>query len=236
MAKAKKSKASATASKKKAGAKTTGEDIIDLESPPPKKKKKGAAEKAAEYFSTTTLKGFTVNPYSRGSKNRFDVVFHDSGVPSKAEEPVITLDHGGKALRVEWKLPEKLFTDLQATAQGINDDSARFNGYGHTQDRMQRAGVHPVERFYRSVPQVLTLNQECTGNPIIKRWDVPTDAFVQCEGGMHRQFNSMYVVTLKVAKDRKTLTSGPKFAGMANFGDVRLSKCKNGGGGGGGIG
>ncbi len=83
---------------------------------------------------------------------------------------------------------------------------------------------------------MLTLDQECTGNPIIKRWDVPTDAFIQCEGGMHRQFNSMYVVTLKVAKDRKTLTSGPKFAGMANFGDVRLSKCKNGGGGGGGGG
>ncbi len=56
---------------------------------------------AAEYFLTTTLKGYTVNPYSRGSKNRIDVVFHDSGVPSKAEEPVITLDHGGKALRVE---------------------------------------------------------------------------------------------------------------------------------------
>ena len=125
MTKAKKSKASATASKKKAGAKTTGEDVIDLDSPPPKKKKKGAAEMAAEYFSTTTLKGFTVNPYSRGSKNRIDVVFHDSGVPSKAEEPVITLDHGGKALCVEWKLPEKLFTDLQATAQGIDEDSIR---------------------------------------------------------------------------------------------------------------
>ena len=166
MAKAKKSKASATAaSKKKAGTKTTGEDIINLESPPPKKKKKGAAKKVAEYFSTTTLKGFMVNSYCRGSKNRFDVVFQDSGVPSKAEEPVITLDHGGKALRVEWKLPEKLFTDLQATAQGINKDSAQFNGYGHTQDRMQQAGVHPVERFYRSVPQVLTLDQECTGNP-----------------------------------------------------------------------
>ena len=99
---------------------------------------------------------------------------------------------------------------------------------------MQRAGVHPVKRFYRSVPQVLTLDQECTGNPVTKRWDVPTDEFVQCEGSMHRQFNSMYVVTLKVAKDCKTLTSGPKFAGMANFGDVRLSKSKNKGGGAGG--
>ncbi len=43
----------------------------------------------------------------------------------------------------------------------------------------------------------------------------------------------MYVVTLKVAKDHRTLTSGPKFASMANFGDVRLNnKSKNGGGGG----
>jgi hypothetical protein len=99
---------------------------------------------------------------------------------------------------------------------------------------MQKAGVHLVERFYRSVPQVLTLNQECTGNPVTKRWDMPTDEFFQYEGGMHRQFNSMYVVTLKMAKDCKTLTSGPKFAGMANFGDVRLnSKSKNGGCGGG---
>jgi hypothetical protein len=184
MAKAKKSKASTTASKKKAGAKTTGEEVIDLGTPP-KKKKKGTAKKPAECFSTTTLKGFMVNPYSRGSKNRIDVVFHDSGVPSKAEEPVITLNHGGKALRVEWKLPEKLFTNLQATAQGINKNSAQSNGYGHTQDRMQQAGVHPVERFYQSVPQVLTLDQECTGNLVTKRWDKLTDEFMQCKGSMH---------------------------------------------------
>ena len=129
MAKAKKSKTPGKASKKKDGAKTTGEDVINLDTPP-KKKKTGTAKKAAEYFSTTTLKGFTVNPYSRGSKNRIDVVFHASGVPSKAEEPVVTLDHGGRALGVEWKLPEKLFTDLQATAQGINEDSADSMGTG----------------------------------------------------------------------------------------------------------
>ena len=50
---------------------------------------------------------------------------------------------------------------------------------------------------------------------------------------MHRQFNLIYVVTLKVVKDCHTLTLGPKFAGMANFGDIGLSnKSKNGGGGG----
>jgi hypothetical protein len=80
------------------------------------------------YFSTTALKGYTMNPYSRGSKNRIDVVFQNGSVPSKSKEPVISLDHGGKALRAEWKLPEKLFTDLQATAQGIPKDSAHFNG------------------------------------------------------------------------------------------------------------
>ena len=163
MAKAtKKSKAPVTASKKKAGAKTMGEDIIHIDTPPKKKKKKkkkkGAAKRAAEHFSTTTLKGYKINPDSRGSKNRIDVVFHDSGVPFKSEESIISLDHGGKALRVKWKLPEKLFTHLQATAQGIPKDSALFNGYGHTQDRMQQVGDNSVEKFYWLVPQVLTLN------------------------------------------------------------------------------
>jgi hypothetical protein len=137
MAKAKKSKASATASKKKAGAKTMGEDFIDLNTPPPKEEEKRRRQKDGRILLDHYLKGYMVNPYSRGSKNRIAVVFHDSGVPSKVEEPVITLDRGGKALHVKWKLPEKLFTDLQATAQGINEDSAQFNGYGHTQDRMQ---------------------------------------------------------------------------------------------------
>ena len=31
---------------------------------------------------------------------------------------MVSLDHGGYALRVKWKLPKKLFTDLQATARG----------------------------------------------------------------------------------------------------------------------
>ncbi len=37
-----------------------------------------------------------------------------------------------------------------------------------------------------------------------------------------------------VAKDRHTLTSGPKFAGIAKFGDVGSLKCDGGGGGRGG--
>jgi hypothetical protein len=48
---------------------------------------------------------------------------------------------------------------------------------------------------------------------------------------MHRQFNSMYVMTLKVAKNRHTIVSGPKFAGMAQFGNI-ANNCGGGGGGG----
>ncbi len=235
MAKGEKNKAAATAAKK-AGAKMVGDNIVMVDTPLSKKAKQRAATRAATCFFTTALKGYNVNPYSRGSKNCMDVVLHDGGVPSKSKEPMISLNHGGEALCVEWKLPEKLFTDLQATAQGIPKDSAYFNGYGHTQDHMHQARVHPVKKCYRLVPQVLPLNQECTGNPVTMRWDVPMNMFVEVEGHKHRQFNSMCVTTLKVAKDRYILTLGPKFVGIANFGDVGSSKSKSGGGGGNSIG
>ena len=67
------------------------------------------------YFSTTCKKGYTVNPWLKGTKNYIDVVFHDGGVSDKSEEPNIILDNGGNALRIKWKLPEKLFTAMQAT-------------------------------------------------------------------------------------------------------------------------
>jgi hypothetical protein len=47
----------------------------------------------------------------------------------------------------------------------------------------------------------------------------------------------MYATTLKVAKDHHTLTLGPKFTGIAKFGDVQSTKHGGGGGGGsGGVG
>ncbi len=109
--KGKKNKAAATATKK-ASAKTMGDNVIKVDTPPSKKAKQRAAARAATYFSTTALKGYIVNPYSRWSKNCINMVVHDGGVPSKSKEPMIFLDHGGKALCVKW---EKLFTDLQAT-------------------------------------------------------------------------------------------------------------------------
>jgi hypothetical protein len=51
----KKTKAAASAPKK-AGAKTMGEDIIDIDTPP--RKKQCAANRAAAYFSIKTLKGY----------------------------------------------------------------------------------------------------------------------------------------------------------------------------------
>jgi hypothetical protein len=57
---------------------------------------------------------------------------------------------------------------------------------------------------------------------------------VHYKGRDHIQFNSMYVTTLKVAKDCHTLTSVPKFVGIAKFGNVGSLKCNGGGGGRGG--
>ena len=43
----------------------------------------------------------------------------------------------------------------------------------------------------------------------------------------------MYVLTLQVAKDCHTLTTGPKNMGIVSFGDIELSRNMFGGGGGG---
>jgi hypothetical protein len=48
---------------------------------------------------------------------------------------------------------------------------------------------------------------------------------------MHRQFNLMYVTTLKVVKNHHTIVLGPKFTGIAQFGNI-ATDCGVGGGGG----
>jgi hypothetical protein len=87
---------------------------------------------------------------------------------------------------------------------------------------MKAAGVHPVEGCYQSVPQVVTLEHNCTGVPETLRFDMPTNNHVHFENCWHRQFNSMYLSTLQVAKDRHTLTTRPKSMGIANFRDMEL--------------
>ncbi len=123
-----------------------GEGVIDINTPP--NKKQHAADRAAAYFLTKTLKGYTVNHYSKGSKNCINVVSHEGGIPSERAHPVISLDQGGKALKVEWKLSKHLFSDKQATVQVIPKDSARYNGYADTPDRIHQAGVMPIDKFY----------------------------------------------------------------------------------------
>jgi hypothetical protein len=90
-----------------------------------------------------------------------------------------------------------------------------------------------VKEYHWGAPQVIQLNQECTGNPKTCCWALLTNKVVNWMGRDHIQFNSMYVTTLKVAKDRHTLVSGPKFAEIAYFGNVETNR---GGGGGGGTG
>ena len=86
------------------------------------------------YVSMICKKGYIVNLWSKGAKNYIDVVYHNGGVPAKSEEPNITLNKEGGALCVEWKLPKKLFTAMQATAQSILVNSARYNGYCNTHE------------------------------------------------------------------------------------------------------
>ena len=60
---------------------------------------------------------------------------------------------------------------------------------------------------------------------------VPTKEFVDYKGNLHQQFNSIYVVTLKVAGDCHGLTSQPKKGGIADFGFVGSQNSTASGGG-----
>jgi hypothetical protein len=182
-----------------------GEELININTPP--KKKQRATNRATAYFLTKTLRGYTVNHYSKGSNNCMDMVFHKGGIPSKRAQPVMSLDQGGKTLKIKWKLSKQLFTDEQATAQAIPKDSAWYNGYTDTLDRIHQARVFPIDKYYQGAPQVIVLDWECTGNPVTNHWCVVTNKVVHYEGRDHIQFNSMYVTTLKVFKDCHTLTS-----------------------------
>ncbi len=64
---------------------------------------------------TNTKKGNTVNPYSKGSKNCINVVFHEGGLPPKSAKPMMMLNLGGKALHIEWKASDHLYSNKQVT-------------------------------------------------------------------------------------------------------------------------
>jgi hypothetical protein len=91
-------KTAPAAATKKAEAKTMGEDIINIDSPP--RKKQHAANRAASYFSTMILKGYMVNPYSKGSKNMINVVFHKGGMPPESKKLLMLLNLGGRLFKL----------------------------------------------------------------------------------------------------------------------------------------
>jgi hypothetical protein len=222
--------------KKSAGRKTTGEEeTIDLDTPP-KKKPRAAATR----YSIEKRGCYTVNPYAHRSKNKIDVVLHEGGVPSKDAEPQVSLLLGGKTLSVQWKTSEKLFSELQASAQGIARDSSRFMGYSDTMQELKKAGVVATEGYYRGPPQIIKLDVECTGEPQVKIRPFPTKETVFYKGKDHIQFNSMYVCTLKVAGERHSITAQAQRGGIVDFGFLgsqnSASIDRGGGGGGGGVG
>jgi hypothetical protein len=141
-----------------------GEEVIDIDTP----------QRRSSVLPTGPLHTSRPRP-SRGtwstitprgvSKNCINVVFHEGGIPSKRTHLVMSLDQGGKALKVEWKLSKHLFTDKQAMAQAIPKDSAWYNGCADTLDCKHQARVMPIGKFYQGAPQRIALDRECTGNP-----------------------------------------------------------------------
>ena len=150
---------------------------------------------------------------------------------SKDAQPQVTLLPGGRVLSVQWKSDDRLFSHLQASCQGIPRDSSRYVGYSNTMQLMVNARIRAVEGYHCSPPQLIKLDVECTGNPKVKKFEVPTKQKVTFQGKMHMQFNCMYVCTLKVANDRHGLTAQPENAGIADFGFLDSAEADCGGGG-----
>ncbi len=218
------------APKKSAGRKTTGDETIDLDTPPRKKPRAPVAR-----YSIEKRGCYTVNPYAHSSKNKIDIVLHEGGVPSKDVHPQVSLLLGGKTLSIQWKTSEKLFSELQALAQGIARDSSRFMGYSDTMQELKKAGVVTTKGYYRGPPQIIKLDVECTGEPKVNIRPFPTKETVLYKGNEHIQFNSMYVCTLKVAGERHGITAQAQRGGIVDFGFLgsqNSASIDRGGGGG----
>ena len=108
------------ASKKSGGGRKTTGETINLDTPPRKKPPTSAA-----HYSPEKRGCYTVNPYAHRLKNK--------SVPSKDAQPQVYLLLGGKTLSVQQKMSEKLFSKMQATAQGFSRDS----GYSDTMQEIK---------------------------------------------------------------------------------------------------
>jgi hypothetical protein len=105
-------------------------------------------------------------PTSNFNFGQFFFIFYLSVQP--LAQPQFSLLPGEKTLSVQWKTLERLFSELQASAQGIAMDSSRFMGYSNTMRDMKKPGVVPTNGYYRGPPQIIKLDVECTGNPKVK--------------------------------------------------------------------
>ena len=93
---AKPSKKSGT---KRAGPKAMGEDDVLILDGADKRQR--SIKSSAPRWSLAQLKGFTVNPYSKGAKNLVDIVVHNSGIPTEHGQPDIKLALSGKSIEIE---------------------------------------------------------------------------------------------------------------------------------------
>jgi hypothetical protein len=78
-------------------------------------------------------------------------------------------------------------------------------GYSNTMQLMRKNGVTTMEGYHRGATQIIHLDVKCMGNQKVKHWKVPTKVRVYYDKKEHIQFNTMYVCTLKVVKDRHSL-------------------------------
>jgi hypothetical protein len=69
-------------------------------------------------------------------------------------------------------------------------------GFSNTMQLMRKNGVTTIEGYHRGAHQIIHLDVECTGDPKVMRWKVPTKVRVYYDKKEHIQFNTMYVCML----------------------------------------
>jgi len=209
-----------TTTKAKSSSKAAGttKAVLELvDSPPPKKAKVSSTTTTAKSYSIESKKPYTINQYPSDDHDKIDLILHEGGLPGKHAQPTALLLPDGMSVSIDWKVPQKLFTNRQAAAQGIDKYSSRFAAYTNNMQVMSRDGVHATDGFYRGTPQIIPLLVKCVGNPKVKRMAVPTgEKYEDSRGVKHEQYNSMYVVELRVDNHRVRMAEQVEEGNLAN--------------------